>query len=180
MPAQMKPVSVKRLKERPKSVPVCFRKMQEIGELQEKGHDREQKDDEAVDETLGHHCAQGFGKGDAVVFFQCAATRHFSNARNHQARGIGEENGIFANPAAAVNAQRKERHAPAPGPHLLGQNAENERNDHPAPFHFCEIRKGGIPFRVAIHPPQNPYAKDKWQAGTEYFFYYRNQSLFFC
>lgn len=96
----------------------------EDGELIEEGGEYQQTDKERVDDALGQHRAQGFGKRHAVVALQHAAAGKLADAGYEQAQCVGQEDRVDARGVARMLAQGGESQLPSPATECLCQYAE--------------------------------------------------------
>ena len=70
--------------------------LQELGQLRQECHAREDEHKQRVDKSFGNHRAERFGERYAVTLFERAATGYFAHTRNDQAGSVGHENGVGA------------------------------------------------------------------------------------
>ena len=128
----------------------------EDGKLEQEGDTRNEQDAKGIDQALGDDRAQRLGERHMGVARKDAATRHFAHARDDEARGVGQVDGIDQMGRTRTTTQRLQRLTPAQGTLHMAPHAEKERKGHPIPTDAVAQHDGGLSeVEVAIHPVEN-------------------------
>ena len=98
--------------------------VQVLRQLQQRGTDGEQHQQDGVDHAFGHHRAEGLREGGAGIGLERAATCDLANTRHYEAGGIGHEDGIGADAQGGMFIEGAQRQPPAQGAKHRGNDTE--------------------------------------------------------
>lgn len=142
----------------------------EHGELAEEGYDGDENHEGGVNDALCDDGAEALGEGYAAVLLEGAATGDFADARNDEAGGVAEEDGVGTEACGGVFAHRLEGHAPTECAEGEGYNAKGETEEHPSPMDVVgNATEHLAPVCAAVHPPQYANCEGKGHEDVQIF-----------
>ena len=143
---------------------------QEDRELPKESNSRENQHQDAVNQTFRNDGTERLGEGHSVHALQRGAAGDLAGAGNDEAGGIGDKDGIDANAAARLFAQRLQCLLPTKRTNHLRNNAKQKRKTHPTPICLMKYAvKKNLTARVAIHPPKNTQTKKEGKTDAKNF-----------
>ena len=98
--------------------------VQVLRQLQQRGTDGEEYQQDRIDDAFGHHRAEGLRKGGAGIGLERAATCDLADAGHYETGGIGHEDGIGADAQGRMLVEGAQRQTPTQGAKHQGDDTE--------------------------------------------------------